>query len=72
MEERLERVAQLARRAAQQMLKNGGEIYRVEEVVRHIGGAFGYETEVIAFTTGITMTMRDVRTGQSCSRETVA
>ena len=68
MEERLERVAQLARRAAQQMLKNGGEIYRVEEVVRHIGGAFGYETEVIAFTTGITMTMRDVKSGQSCSR----
>lgn len=68
MEEQLERVAQLARRAAQQMLKNGGEIYRVEEIVRHIGEAFGYETEVIAFTTGITMTMRNPLSGQSCSR----
>ena len=68
MDERMERVAQLARRAAQQMLKNGGEIYRVEEIVRRIGEAHGYETEVIAFTTGITMTLTDRQSGQSCSR----
>ena len=67
MTEQLERVAQVARGTARQMLKNGGEIYRAEEIVRRIGEAYGYEADVIAFTTGITMTISDHQTGRSCS-----
>ncbi len=67
MTEQLERVAQVARGAARQMLMNGGEIYRAEEIVRHIGEAYGYEADVIAFTTGITMTFSDRADGRSCS-----
>jgi len=67
MEDQMERVANLTRMAAQQMLRCGGEIYRVEEIIHRLGKAFGYEAESIAFTTGITMTFRDPQSGRSCS-----
>jgi uncharacterized membrane protein YjjP (DUF1212 family) len=55
--ERLNQVARVAQQAALLMLGNGGETYRAEETVRHICRAFGYESEVIAFPTGIMLTI---------------
>ena len=68
--DQLERVTQVARRTAQQMLKNGGEIYRAEEIVRRIGEAYGYDADVIAFTTGITMTLSERDGSRTCSQIT--
>ena len=53
----LNQVARVAQLAAQLMLGNGGETYRAEETARHIGRAFGYETEAIAFPTGIMLSV---------------
>ncbi len=55
--ENLGQVARVARLAGQMMLSNGGETYRAEETVRHIGRAFGYESEVIAFPTGLMLSV---------------
>lgn len=55
--ERLGQVARVARLAAQLMLGNGGETYRAEETARHICRAFGYESEAIAFPTGIMLSV---------------
>ncbi len=46
-------VARVAKLAAELMLRNGAETYRAEETARHICAAFGYESDVIAFPTGI-------------------
>lgn len=51
--ENLNEVARVAKLAAELMLKNGAETYRAEETARHICLAFCYESEVIAFPTGI-------------------
>ena len=55
--EKLNQVARVAALAAQLMLGNGGETYRAEETARHICRAFGYESEVIAFPTGIMLSI---------------
>lgn len=59
MGQRLTQVAHAARTAAYIILKSGGETYRAEESVLYIGKAFGYKTDVIAFPTGMTITMSD-------------
>lgn len=59
MSQQLNKVAQVARTAAQMILQNGGETYRAEDSVLYIGRAFGYTTDVIAFPTGMTITMSD-------------
>lgn len=51
--ERVNQVARVAKLAAELMLKNGAETYRAEETARHICATFGYESDVIAFPTGI-------------------
>ncbi len=51
--EKLNQVARVAKLAAELMLRNGAETYRAEETARHICRAFGYESDVIAFPTGI-------------------
>jgi uncharacterized membrane protein YjjP (DUF1212 family) len=51
--ERLNQVARVAQMAARLMLANGGETYRAEETARHICRAFGYESDAIAFPTGL-------------------
>ncbi len=56
-EDTLGQVARVARLAAQLMLGNGGETYRAEETARHICRAFGYESEAIAFPTGIMLSV---------------
>lgn len=56
-QETLAQVARVARLAAQLMLGNGGETYRAEETARHICRAFGYESEAIAFPTGIMLSV---------------
>lgn len=55
--EKLGQVARVAQSAAQLMLANGGETYRAEETARHIGRAFGYETQAIAFPTGLMLSI---------------
>ena len=55
--ETMGQVARVARLAAQLMLGNGGETYRAEETARHICRAFGYESEAIAFPTGIMLSV---------------
>jgi uncharacterized membrane protein YjjP (DUF1212 family) len=57
----LNQVARVAQLAARLMLANGGETYRAEETARHIGRAFGYETEAIAFPTGLMLSVGDER-----------
>lgn len=53
----VEQVAQVARLAARMMLESGGETYRAEDTARHIARAFGLKTDIIAFPTGLTMTL---------------
>ena len=55
--ETLNQVARVARLAAQLMLGNGGETYRAEETAQHICRAFGYESEAIAFPTGLMLSI---------------
>ncbi len=55
--EKLNQVARVAQLAAQLMLGNGGETYRAEETARHISRSFGYDAEVIAFPTGIMLSI---------------
>ncbi len=61
----VEQVAQVARLAARLVIESGGETYRAEDTVYHIAHHFGYEADIIAFPTGLTMTL----TGgdESCS-----
>jgi uncharacterized membrane protein YjjP (DUF1212 family) len=54
---KLNQVARVAQMAAQLMLENGGETYRAEDTARHIGRAFGYESEAIAFPTGLMLSI---------------
>ncbi len=49
----VDQVARVAKLAAELMLKNGAETYRAEETARHICRTFGYDSDVIAFPTGI-------------------
>ena len=56
-----EQVAQVARLAARMVLESGGETYRAEDTADHIAHAFGFKTDIIAFPTGLTMTI----TGES-------
>jgi uncharacterized membrane protein YjjP (DUF1212 family) len=51
--ENVNQVARVAKLAAELMLKNGAETYRAEETARHICRAFGYDSDVIAFPTGL-------------------
>lgn len=53
----VEQVAQVARLAARLVLESGGETYRAEDTANHIAHAFGLETDIIAFPTGLTMTI---------------
>ena len=53
----VEQVAQVARLAARLMLESGGETYRAEDIANHIALAFGLKTDIIAFPTGLTMTL---------------
>lgn len=53
----VEQVAQVARLAARLMLESGGETYRAEETANHIAHCFGLSTDIIAFPTGLTMTL---------------
>ncbi len=53
----VEQVAQVARLAARLTLECGGETYRAEDTANHIAHAFGMKTDIIAFPTGLTMTM---------------
>jgi len=53
----VEQVAQVARLAARLVLESGGETYRAEDTANHIAHAFGLETDIIAFPTGLTMTL---------------
>jgi len=52
-----EQVAQVARLAARLMLESGGETYRAEDIANHIAHSFGLKTDIIAFPTGLTMTL---------------
>jgi uncharacterized membrane protein YjjP (DUF1212 family) len=61
-QETLSQVARVARLAAQLMLGNGGETYRAEETARHICRAYGYESEAIAFPTGIMLSVAGEKT----------
>jgi len=53
----LNQVARVAQLAAQLMLGNGGETYRAEETARRICRSFGYESEAIAFPTGLMLSV---------------
>ena len=54
--------------AAKITLENGGETYRAEETVRHISRALGcLKTEVLAFPTGVTLTLI-TETGETVTR----
>jgi uncharacterized membrane protein YjjP (DUF1212 family) len=67
----LHQVARVAQLAAQLMLGNGGETYRAEETARHICRSFGYESEVIAFPTGIMLSIGGEKSliGRVCRRQ---
>ncbi|NLG24690.1 MAG: threonine/serine exporter family protein [Clostridiales bacterium] len=51
------RIAGVARLAAQLMLAGGAETYRAEETARRICGAFGYSADVVAFPTGLMLSL---------------
>ena len=69
MEKEMEQVIYVARLSASLILANGGETYRAEETAVRIGNAFGYDMDVIAFPTGLTMSVaRDGETGSSIAR----
>lgn len=63
-----DQVSEAARLAARLVLENGGETYRAEDTARHIALAFGFEADIIAFPTGLTMTI----SGADGSRTTIA
>ena len=54
----MHKVISVARMAASLILSNGGETYRAEETAVHIGRTFGFDIDVIALPTGLTMTVR--------------
>lgn len=55
-----EQVVNIAAEISYLMLKNGAEIYRVEQCVRFIGNAYGYkEVECFAILTSIVVTIAD-------------
>ena len=58
MNEEMHQVIAVARMAASLILSNGGETYRAEETAVHIGRTFGFDIDVIALPTGLTMTVR--------------
>ena len=53
----VEQVAQVARLAARLMLESGGETYRAEDIAFHIAHAYNLNADIIAFPTGLTMTL---------------
>lgn len=63
-----DQVAQVARLAARLVLENGGETYRAEDTAIHIAQTFGLEADIIAFPTGLTMTI----TGKAGSSSMIA
>ncbi|MGI6239073.1 MAG: threonine/serine exporter family protein [Christensenellales bacterium] len=56
-EDQLHQVVRVAELAARLMLGNGGETYRAEETAQHICRAFGYESDAIAFPTGLMLSV---------------
>lgn len=52
-----QQVAQVARLAARLILECGGETYRAEDTAYRIAHTFGFESDIIAFPTGLTMTV---------------
>ena len=52
-----EQVAQVARLAARLILECGGETYRAEDTAYRISHTFGFDADIIAFPTGLTMTV---------------
>ena len=52
-----DQIVRVARKAAGLVLLSGGETYRAEETARHIAEAFGWHMDIIAFPTGLTMTV---------------
>ena len=61
----MQRVIFVAREAAGLILMNGGETYRAEETAARIGQAFGYDMDIIALPTGLTMAV--AKDGESAS-----
>jgi len=61
----VDQVAQVARLAARLLLESGGETYRAEDTVYRIAQHFGYDADIIAFPTGLTMTLTGDE--ESCS-----
>ena len=57
METELQKVVCVAKEAASLILANGGETYRAEDTANRIGRAFGYDMDIIALPTGLTMTV---------------
>ena len=55
----MEQVAQLASHAAQIILENGAETYRVEDTVFRICQSYGYQAEVIALVTCVMLSVSD-------------
>lgn len=55
----MQQIIAVVRLASGLILANGGETYRAEETAVRIGNAFGYNMDIIAFPTGLTMTLSD-------------
>ena len=66
MQTDIQKVVLVAKEAASLILASGGETYRAEDTASRIGQAFGYDMDIIALPTGLTMTAS--RNGESaCS-----
>ena len=65
METEMQRVVSVARAAAGLILANGGETCRAEDTASRIGRAFGYDMDIVALPTGVTMTVS--KDGESVS-----
>ena len=57
METEMQKVIFAAKTAASLILASGGETYRAEETADRIGRAFGYDMDIVAFPTALTMTV---------------
>ena len=55
----IQQIITVVRLASGLILANGGETSRAEETAVRIGNAFGYDMDIIAFPTGLTMTLND-------------
>ena len=69
METEMQKVVFVAKEAAGLILANGGETYRAEDTATRIGRAFGYDMDIIALPTGLTMTVsKDGESATSIAR----